>query len=320
MPRSETRTKKKRHGRRDAEAADPAPEVRRAEAVAALVGGELKRQASALSLPGGGGEGTLSVPRTHAMRIATRRARSALRTFRDALPAGLARLEPDLKWLADVLGSVRDLDVYQERYRQRRAELPEEDAAALQRYETHLDREHADVCEALTAALASDRCTTLIDAFAVLRDTAADDAFDVPDAIELGEVAKRYVGVVVKRVLKRGRGIDEGSPAERLHDLRKEIKRLRYLLELLEPYLEDGARRLRRAVVRLQDVLGEHQDACAAEVRVCAYLDAAADEPSCRRESFALGRLAEAERLAARKARKRFARTWRRFDETASSV
>src|SRR4051812_13919811 len=54
----------------------------------------------------------------HRMRTSTRRLRSALRTFRDLVEADWARpLEAELKWLAEVLGAVRDLDVLHERLR-----------------------------------------------------------------------------------------------------------------------------------------------------------------------------------------------------------
>ena len=159
---------------------------------------------------------------------------------------------------------------------------------------------------------------TLLAAFDVLRDVPEHEAFAVSDT-ELREVGESHVNIVVKRVLKRGRRIDDASTATKLHDLRKEMKRVRYLLELVEPYLHGSAQRLRKAAARLQDVLGEHQDACAAEVRMRAYLDASPPEGSSVQEAFALGRLAEAERLAARKARKRVAKAWRSFEEAAGS-
>ena len=52
----------------------------------------------------------------HDMRVSTRRLRMAFRTFRAAFkPERLARFNRDLKWIAAVLGEVRDLDVYLER-------------------------------------------------------------------------------------------------------------------------------------------------------------------------------------------------------------
>src|SRR5262245_34430700 len=54
----------------------------------------------------------------HGMRTSTRRLRSTLRTFCPLLDGEWARpLEDELKWLAGLLGAVRDLDVLEERLR-----------------------------------------------------------------------------------------------------------------------------------------------------------------------------------------------------------
>jgi CHAD domain-containing protein len=62
----------------------------------------------------------------HKMRVAVRRTRSILRTYRSALdPAEAAPLDTELRWLADALGEVRDLEVLQERFEARLADLAE---------------------------------------------------------------------------------------------------------------------------------------------------------------------------------------------------
>ncbi|MEV5711543.1 CHAD domain-containing protein, partial [Actinoallomurus sp. NPDC052274] len=64
----------------------------------------------------------------HKMRVAARRMRSLLRTHRRLIePAHAAGLETELKWLADALGEVRDLEVLRARFEQRLARLPDAD-------------------------------------------------------------------------------------------------------------------------------------------------------------------------------------------------
>ena len=54
-----------------------------------------------------------------------------------------------------------------------------------------------------------------------------------PDAARpIGEVAGERIRKVYRRMLKMGGAIDESSPAEAYHELRKKGKELRYLLEL----------------------------------------------------------------------------------------
>jgi CHAD domain-containing protein len=58
-----------------------------------------------------------------------------------------------------------------------------------------------------------------------------------------------------------GRAIQDSSPAEALHDLRKQGKELRYLLELFGGLFEPTTvRPLVRTLKSLQDTLGRHQD------------------------------------------------------------
>jgi CHAD domain-containing protein len=65
----------------------------------------------------------------HQMRSATRRARSALTTYRALFDkATVTKLADDLKWLARILGRARDAEVMRERLRQHLSDLPEEDS------------------------------------------------------------------------------------------------------------------------------------------------------------------------------------------------
>jgi CHAD domain-containing protein len=59
-----------------------------------------------------------------------------------------------------------------------------------------------------------------------------------------------------------GRAIDEASPAEDYHELRKKGKELRYMLELFGAplYPADVVKPMIRTLKGLQDVLGRHQD------------------------------------------------------------
>ena len=75
----------------------------------------------------------------HQMRVATRRIRAAFRAFKSVLPATpVQEFNREFKWVAAVLGDVRDLDVYQDDFQRYTAEIPEEDGACLVNYRTHL--------------------------------------------------------------------------------------------------------------------------------------------------------------------------------------
>jgi CHAD domain-containing protein len=69
------------------------------------------------------------------------------------------------------------------------------------------------------------------------------------------------VSKLLRRMLRDGGRIGEGSPPEALHDLRKQGKELRYLLELFGPVFPPRAvEPLVGDLKQLQKVLGRFQD------------------------------------------------------------
>jgi CHAD domain-containing protein len=110
-------------------------------------------------------------------------------------------------------------------------------------------------------------------------------------------------------MVRMGNAIDESSPAEDYHELRKKGKELRYLLELFGTKLfdEEAVTPLIKSLKALQDVLGRHQDR---EVQI-AMLRSSAEEvstlpgggPAC----MAMGALVERLRVDEQAARDEFA-------------
>jgi CHAD domain-containing protein len=78
----------------------------------------------------------------------------------------------------------------------------------------------------------------------------------------IGELAGERISKVYRRMVKMGRAIDDSSPPEEYHELRKKGKELRYLLELFGAplYSSEVVKPMIKALKSLQDVLGRHQD------------------------------------------------------------
>ena len=69
------------------------------------------------------------------------------------------------------------------------------------------------------------------------------------------------IRTVYARMVDMGAAIDDTSPADDLHDLRKRGKELRYLLELFGGlWPADVVKPMVKTLKGLQDVLGPHQD------------------------------------------------------------
>jgi CHAD domain-containing protein len=129
--------------------------------------------------------------------------------------------------------------------------------------------------------------------------------------VALGALAPELVRPLVRALVRAGRRIDDRSPPEALHRVRVRAKRLRYALETLSGL---GGRRLARVLrrlERLQELLGDYQDA----VTQAAWLRRWSEEARVPRLTLlATGALIDRLGRRARRRRARFARAWRRLD------
>jgi CHAD domain-containing protein len=256
----------------------------------------------------------------HSARVAVRRLRSDLRTFRSVLdPAWSGPLRDELGWLGSSLGEVRDLDVLGDRLAGRLEDLgltdPQPDGAEERPQDRSEDRgastrliggvraARSDARERLLAELRSDRYVALLERLVA----ASAEPGVLPEAADR-RAASTLVPLMAgpwKHVERACRAIADDSPDEVVHAARIRAKRARYAAEALAPLVGAPARRFGRAAARLQDVLGEHQDAVVAE----AWLrDAARSSPS---TAFVAGLLVARERQARADARASWRPAWK---------
>ncbi|WP_433059724.1 CHAD domain-containing protein [Dactylosporangium sp. CS-033363] len=190
----------------------------------------------------------------HKMRVATRRLRSTLRSFRSLLDGDLDRLHDEIKWVTGLLGDVRDTDVMGERLAHLVHEEPDELVLGpvAARITSLLAARAAEARRALVAGLDSERYTTLLDDIdALVARTATPQ--DVP--------RKRLMARARKALRRADRRIAAAGTDIEQHEARKAYKRARYAAELVVPIAGGAATRLADRVTDLQDALGNHQDA-----------------------------------------------------------
>ena len=234
----------------------------------------------------------------HDMRVAVRRSRTLLRTGRRLLATDTQPLELELKWIAKLLGEVRDLDVLLDRLREEAASLPAADRAAVDRLLQALDRQRGQARHALVTALDDQRYENLLDRY----------------ESTLAELAPSSTAVALEKLAARQaarlrRAVEAAGPKptdEQLHDLRKRGKRVRYAHELA------GTTKVVRRAKAFQDVLGEHQDAVVAEERLRAI---ARDAPP--DQAVAAGLLIAREQVKRAAARAAWRKAWRALDRAA---
>ncbi|MGI8429399.1 MAG: CHAD domain-containing protein [Solirubrobacteraceae bacterium] len=233
----------------------------------------------------------------HDFRVSVRRSRAVQRQCQRVFPpAELAHFRDEFRWLQQVTGEARDLDVYVLEFESMRALVPEPMRAELEPLLGVLRSRRLIVRREMVRGLRSERTPLLLadwssflerlvcppqDGSLGLVDTgplgpvgagALDPAGAGAGAIRPGEdgpdagrgiadLAGEQIRKLYRRMVRMGRAIDDDSPPEVYHELRKKGKELRYVLELFGSlYPSDAVKPMIKSLKALQDTLGRHQD------------------------------------------------------------
>lgn len=216
----------------------------------------------------------------HQMRVALRRLRSALRTFRPLLPGGFeAAIVPPLRALARALGEARDWDVLAGEIVGPACGAFREDArlAALEAAVGRARQQARDTAGRVLDAPA--HAVFELDLAARLLALANDRA-----DTDLAAFASRRLGRLHRKALALADDATDLDPA-RLHALRIGVKRLRYAIEFFAPlYRAHDAHGALASLAALQDTLGALNDLA----RAGALLEQCVDDDSTLREAVSL--------------------------------
>lgn len=223
----------------------------------------------------------------HQMRVATRRLRSVLRSYRmlfEATP--ITEMQQELKWLGELLGVARDAEVRAERFTALLAAHAQQDEFARLATKSAVPKAAGNGYVPGTTEYVR---TELVDAERERYRSAHAEILAALDHHRYHalrhrlsawrtepplnpEQSKQPAAEVFERILRRDRKRlrrlvhtePAVSPAERvelLHDIRKAAKRLRYSCEGATDVLSSAAKDLGTEAKHLQTVLGDHRDA-----------------------------------------------------------
>ena len=199
----------------------------------------------------------------HDMRVATRRMRSAFRLFAPFFkPTTIKPFRQELRHIAGVLGTVRDLEVFMEKAQRFADNTPDVDLTPLvQAWNKRLDTARGELIEELD----SKRFARFVNRFHAFLITPGKGALPLP---EPGDAVAYQVRHIVPRLIyeryERVRAYEpilENAPIETLHALRIDFKRLRYALEFFEEVLGPEVKTFIKEVKVMQDHLGDLNDA-----------------------------------------------------------
>jgi CHAD domain-containing protein len=249
----------------------------------------------------------------HQMRVAVRRLRSHLRTFRPLLDEDWARgLKKDLPWLGSELGRVRDADVLAGRFRRAASELPEAERRAAEGLLDRLEKTRGSDLERLRQALRSPRFLKLAQRLVeAAREPRLRPEAEGPARVVVAPLVQRRWKRLARSVGKLG---PEPAPAE-LHAVRIRAKHARYAAETMVPVFGEPLLRFARALRGVQRTLGHQQDATVAT----GWLREAAGEVT-REAAFAAGMLAAHEQRLGARALAAWPAAWRKARDVEARV
>lgn len=212
--------------------------------------------------PGSARQSLADIARIHQSRVAMRRIRSNLRTFRLLVdPAWGTVLRAELAWYGDRLGPARDLHVLRDQLVVNGPLVI--DDGGMEAIVTAVD----DAIDVAARAVAGDRASArrarLVDYMAVVRD-------DPPLTDKARQPADEVLSLLLRRAWHDVRGAArtarKDKTDEHLHQLRIRLKGLRYGCETVALVEGRPARKTARSVERLQTRLGDLRDTCASIV------------------------------------------------------
>lgn len=241
----------------------------------------------------------------HKMRVATRRVRAYLKAARPALDRiATDRIRGDVRELAGTLGVIRDHDVMIDRLHSEAGRLGDPDTGALEHLVSRLETERIAGRDQLISELDDPSYGALL---IELQEAAAQPPVADPWA-DLHDLAAQEWWTLERARRKLHKRFGNDPPKDDLHELRIYGKRARYAAELLhekgdvEAFLE--------ALADLQEVLGNHQDACVLEDRLRELVDASGDP----RAGIAAGRVIEGCHQRRTEARAAYPAAWKQAE------
>ncbi len=199
----------------------------------------------------------------HDFRVATRRCRSLLKQARGVITQRqIKRARMFFARLSSVTSRQRDLDVMLVNFALYRSLLPAQMQEQLDAVYAHVAAQRRTAYAATVQFLRSAEYRRFVNSWrAYLAATPPRRTVLASAALPVKVMADTRIWKAYKRALAEGGTIENDSPPEAHHGLRKRCKTLRYLIECYAPlYPPAKIQRVLGILKRLQDNLGDYQD------------------------------------------------------------
>lgn len=211
----------------------------------------------------------------HDFRVAIRRTRSALTQIKGIFPKETKnRFKTDFAILGKSTNRMRDLDVYLLKKRHYQNMLPNFLQQNLDPLFDQLASERKNEHKSIVKALESDSFTKIIEQWDSFLSADQEKEKTKNSHKPIIDLAKQFTSQKYNQVIKAGMDIRDDSPATKLHQLRIECKKLRYLLEFFSSlFPQDEVSILVKQLKKLQDNLGDYNDLSVQQHSLKEYLE-----------------------------------------------
>lgn len=198
----------------------------------------------------------------HQARVATRRMRSAIILFHNAIPETTAQyFEERLKRLGSLFGEVRDLDVFMINLTGYKGMIESFSKEKRKTLENLVVKQRRIPLKALSEALKSRRFKNFEHRMVKFLAEPCVDCLELPAANKsIREVAPQVITQKFKSVIEQSKKTQANPKLNEFHALRIQMKRLRYTFEFLAPPYGSAFDDIIHRTVEIQDCLGELQD------------------------------------------------------------
>jgi CHAD domain-containing protein len=232
----------------------------------------------------------------HDVRVAVRRTRALLGQIKRVFPPAIVEhFSTEFSWFSHLTGPPRDMDVLVLSLREPRPGIAAADMDALKALLALLKQTQQHEHQRLVEALDSERYRRLILEWKTFLEQPTRSELEAANAGRLlADVVASRAWRLSRRIADSAQTIDERSGAERLHEVRINAKKLRYLVDVTPAFYDPADLEcILGALKRLQRVLGDFNDAQVQEKRLLDYGRALSATGGAAGALLALGRLAE---------------------------
>lgn len=254
----------------------------------------------------------------HDYRVAVRKMRVMLNQVDGILPNHIInRYKKFFAWLGQISSETRELDVYILNFEKYKQTLSFEFQHSINPLQTLILAKKTRAHKLLAKKLQLRKYLKEIAEFEDYLTSMSIFSPHIDMELTTKELANQLIYKAYKQVIKQGKAIDNNSPSEALHKLRKTCKKLRYLMELFQDlYKEQRIAKLIKQLKKLQTVLGDYQDYAVHQKQLEQFSEEMRITDTTNRTFLAIGGLIQNFEIRKDKARSHFAA---QFEEFANS-